>query len=30
MQVVNEIAKQLSEEFLSLDEWHSRLKSINE
>lgn len=25
----NKIVKQLSEEFLSLDEWHSRLKAIN-
>ncbi|WP_297195286.1 hypothetical protein [uncultured Campylobacter sp.] len=25
----NKIAKQLSEEFLSLDGWHSRLKAIN-
>lgn len=26
----HKIVKQLSEEFLSLDEWHSRLKAINE
>lgn len=26
----HKIVKQLSEEFLSLDEWHSKLKAINE